>query len=673
MPHAATGSLTNITRSAPTPGLGQRRAWVLLGVGFAAILGLSGCQPQDSVKDSAPVAVVSPADAALAAGDFALAAQLYATEALAAAPGPDRERGFLSSVDASLDAGDVDFAVRTFSSLPDPSSRADAPSVLKSQYAAVAARLAVSDRRLADAERALLGADANELSGRWLRTYWAAAADVAGANADPLAETFDRIELQTHLVGADPLMFSNTVRTWRALEALGQEELATLNERHLAAPGAEARGPLLEGWLTLLRTYRLDRADPAVLAAALEGFAARYPDHPAYPELTKQLVAEAEALLERPRQIALLLPLSSPALGPVAAAVRDGFISAYLDESNPEIQPTNVRVYDVADSGEGIAGSYTRAVAEGAQFVVGPLTKDSVETLLASTTLSVPTLVLNRLPANSIGLAERPDTLLQFGLPPEDDAVAIADSAWSYGYRRAITMAPIDPWGQRVVDAFKARWESLGGLVRDAQRYQDEGPAYAEAVARVLGVDESRARAKALESLLGMNLEFRPRPRDDVDFLFIAARPVEARQIMPQIRYFGADSLPVFATSEAFSGLDEDRLDPDLQGLRLVDMPWLLKQYESRAGQSFERAFRARYRGQRRLFALGADAYLLAGVANRLRATGTDVAGLSGRLMVDPQGVVRRTPAWGMFPLDGETSGEPVPGNAVSPSLSAVN
>ena len=53
-----------------------------------------------------------------------------------------------------------------------------------------------------------------------------------------------------------------------------------------------------------------------------------------------------------------------------------------------------MNVYDSAEMGATTA--YRRAIADGAQFIVGPLTKDDVTAIAASGEVSVLTLALNQ-------------------------------------------------------------------------------------------------------------------------------------------------------------------------------------------------------------------------------------------------------------------------------------
>ena len=96
--------------------------------------------------------------------------------------------------------------------------------------------------------------------------------------------------------------------------------------------------------------------------------------------------------LDYPAQIALVLPLSGRQQA-AGIAVRDGFLAALLQQD--AIKRPLVNVYDSAEMGATTA--YRRAIADGAQFVVGPLTKDEVTAIAVSGEMSVLTLALNQL------------------------------------------------------------------------------------------------------------------------------------------------------------------------------------------------------------------------------------------------------------------------------------
>ena len=149
-------------------------------------------------------------------------------------------------------------------------------------------------------------------------------------------------------------------------------------------------------------------------------------------------------------------------------------------------------------------------------------------------------------------------------------------------------------------------------------------------MAELLGIEQSEARASRLNRLIKGRLQHRPRRRQDIDFVFVAAFPADARAIKPQLRYHHAEELPVFASSHVFSGLHNQELDKDLDGVIFCDNPI---SFDAASVSSEEPVTRQ----SPRLFALGADAlgllpYLQALAASELRSYG----GRTGELFNAP-------------------------------------
>src|SRR5690606_25937904 len=132
--------------------------------------------------------------------------------------------------------------------------------------------------------------------------------------------------------------------------------------------------------------------------------------------LLRELIGTPQAGGAFPRQVALLLPLSSPQRD-LARAVRDGFLAAHLRSGNAS--SSRVLVYDTALLGGREA--YERAQLEGAEFIVGPLLRPNVEQIVPAAGL-VPTLALNTTTADT---ATTPG-FYQFALLPEHEARAVA-------------------------------------------------------------------------------------------------------------------------------------------------------------------------------------------------------------------------------------------------------
>jgi outer membrane PBP1 activator LpoA protein len=117
------------------------------------------------------------------------------------------------------------------------------------------------------------------------------------------------------------------------------------------------------------------------------------------------------------------------------------------------------------------------------------------------------------------------------------------------------------------------------------------------------------------------------------------------RQINPQLRFFNAGDVPTYMTQD---GLDPDeRGNRDLEGMRFVDLPWMLESTgpvaDTRAAT--ESAWSARGKRQSRYFAFGYDAATLA-VALRSGQNAWPLPGMTGRLGLTPEGRIERSLDW---------------------------
>jgi len=165
----------------------------------------------------------------------------------------------------------------------------------------------------------------------------------------------------------------------------------------------------------------------------------------------------------------------------------------------------------------------------------------------------------------------------------------------------------------------------------------------------VLGIDQSRARLDRLESLLGTRLEFVPRRREDIQFIFSPAPASTERLLQPQLRFYYAGGIPTYATSDAFE--PDPRANQDLDGLLFPDMPWMLGSPLAEAVRSAaSQAWPAGGPARGRLFAFGFDAYRLAAALRENKAPASlDLSGLTGELTLESDGRIHRQLIWAQF------------------------
>ncbi len=118
--------------------------------------------------------------------------------------------------------------------------------------------------------------------------------------------------------------------------------------------------------------------------------------------------------------------------------------------------------------------------------------------------------------------------------------------------------------------AFTQELQSGGGTLLAQAVYDPAEHDYAEPIRSVLGTNLSIGRRLRLQALLGQKLEFEPRGRADLDFIFAPAQAGQARLLRPQLRFQYADDVPVYATGDAYAP-DGGPANQDLDGLIIPD------------------------------------------------------------------------------------------------------
>jgi len=332
---------------------------------------------------------------------------------------------------------------------------------------------------------------------------------------------------------------------------------------------------------------------------------------------------------ERPSHIALLLPLSGR-LRLAGAAVRDGFTAAWL--ARPVESRPRVEIYDTAAAGA--VAAFSRALSEGARFVVGPLTRSDVQAIANEPQIPVPVLALNAYEAQT-----PPAFLFSYSLSPEEEARAVARRIASDGLVHGIALFPQNDWGERVRAAFTEEALLSGVTLTSVQSYdpgsQDFSGPLRAALGRFGGAGDRSDNSGPPKRDATAEAEEGPQ------FVFLAAYPDAARAIASQLRFQMTYRPPIYATSDAWiagAGPAEE-----LEGMVFPEIPWVLYRGQG-APQLWDivgDAWSEQARGRLRLYAFGYDAYLL---MNELRGNVRYVAvsGLTGGLEMTESGEITR-------------------------------
>ena len=451
------------------------------------------------------------------------------------------------------------------------------------------------------------------------------------------------LEAARERVALAPLL-SDPESAHRNEQALWQA-LMSLTSTALESFKTEAPPDILSGWLELADIAKSPPPQAADMGKRLAAWRSRYPNHPASAQLMASLQAQQpDALSSQPTHIGILLPTSGP-FAKYATAIRDGFLSAYYQRENRAYQPV-IQIYDTSNASD-IAQLYTQAVKDGAQFIIGPLDKEAIASLLRQhDIITLPTLALNYTDSDDAV----PAMLFQFGLAPEDEARMVAERAWLDHHQQALAIYPEGDWGDRILHAFDEHWQQLGGKLAAAQTFPATTEDLSGPLRRLLNIDASENRAKDLRATLQTPIKFEAWRRHDTDFIFMAAFPRQARQIPPQLKFLYAGDLPVYATSHIFDGRRDAAKDRDLDGVTFTDIPWLLTPQQFPLRDKIQQMWPETADQYARLYALGVDAYRLMPNLASLRASPyQEFPGATGRLVIDKNNRIRRTLLWARF------------------------
>lgn len=419
----------------------------------------------------------------------------------------------------------------------------------------------------------------------------------------------------------DPATFGKSSNaTWHTLQ---HTPLPTLQEAE-----ANNTDPNAKAWLNLAIISKKYSTNSQQLIKELQAWRGTNPSHPGsqlFPsdDNLNQIASEG-----KPKHIAVLLPLH----GPMAASgqvVRNGFMSAYYDNIAKNGEKQALSFYDTNESTD-LGALYQKAVDEGADLVIGPLTKGEVEQLHHFNQFNVRVLTLNY--SSPSFFSSLPANYYEFGLSPEEETQQMADKARQGGHSRALVIAPDNDWGRRVTSALNSRWKDQGGTIIDSLYFSKQSD-LTTSIAALLHINPKEDRELTREDNTKSVLT--EQRRKDFDVIFLFAQPDMGRQIVPLLRFYYAGNVPVYSISAIYSGRPNPIKDRDLNGVTFCELPWLIQMSHSSGNP-------AQYD---RLYAIGRDAYLLSQSMPRLSALRNfPIYGATGALDMDQQRIHQRLP-----------------------------
>ncbi len=390
------------------------------------------------------------------------------------------------------------------------------------------------------------------------------------------------------------------------------------------------------GWIELALIAKTNAGNIDAQIAGRDQWLNRWAGHPAGTagSLPGSLHQLDELALNRAQQVALLLPVTGR-LARFGKAIRDGYLAANFESQASEHSTPLVRVYDTG-SGE-IKQLYRQALADGADLLIGPLSKSNLTDLISehSNRMPRPTIALNRLENQEFPLG-----LYQLSLSPEDEAEQLAEIARGKALQRALILYPEGSWGEKVADTFSERWQSLGGYVVGQTSFNAKANDYSKKIKKLLQLDISEAPLQRLKAIIGRSPHFEPHRRSDADFIFLVARPQEGRAAVPLFAYHYASYLPLYSTSHIYQGTTDPVRDRDINNVQFIDIPWVFNSQSELRRHILEDLPGSE--ALQRMYALGIDSFRLNLRLRQLEIPGNKIFGETGTLSLNAENQIQR-------------------------------
>ena len=278
-------------------------------------------------------------------------------------------------------------------------------------------------------------------------------------------------------------------------------------------------------------------------------------------------------------RLAMALPVNAPGLvGRAASSFHQGCKRGVEKESARlwlDLYPANNPQTELA--------AYQSAVANDAQFIVGPMSKSGVRAVLKEfPNAPVPTILLQPPPAQ----AKSGENHFVMTLDSAREAAALARHLRHSETARAVVVARQSPLGKRQSAAFSAAWRESAG---------EYPPQFSARVSAEEERDDLRQMFDEFKKQTEAEAEQNPPPEPPA--VFIAGDSEFARRA----RSYLPARYPAYAGSVARAD-DNGPAALQLEGLRFLEIPWLINPDDADFGDAAVRTL-----AERRFFALGVD------------------------------------------------------------------
>ncbi|WP_373019160.1 penicillin-binding protein activator [Thiomicrorhabdus sp.] len=321
------------------------------------------------------------------------------------------------------------------------------------------------------------------------------------------------------------------------------------------------------------------------------------------------------------RQIAVLLPFQGK-YQDISEQIRNGLIKAYMI-SNRSI---TLKFYDSSEIDQ-VFQQYQQAKLDGADLVIGPLTKEAVDQLAGRGLTDV-------LALNSIENA----TFKSFNYRSQTESMQITRQLEDNAYQRIAILSSENSRDMATAQALRVQWLSNPDNQAVMHVYPLKNPNLRKALGGIVNEEASQARYNNLRWLLGEKLEFFPRTRQDLQAIVLLGNEQQVAVFHPQFEFFQL-KLPVYATSNLTpNDLQNIKRNKDLENVIFPTIPAVFTPNALNTP----------------LEAFGWDSFLLATQLDKLAPNLCLTQGQSGILYLDEDQQIGKKLIWAQYSPQGQ-------------------
>ncbi len=326
------------------------------------------------------------------------------------------------------------------------------------------------------------------------------------------------------------------------------KQLDSAEQFHLMQLAETKKNIALQDWMTLIQIRQQPPIWQKIQLSDLKTFheTAIYHRH-LLPELIANLNQQQISL----QQIGVLLPFSEP-YAKIAKQIRNGILKNQLHNQKDII----IKFYDSSNLDQ-LPLIYQQAVDEGAEHIIGPLRRESIALLAKHQAQNLT--VLNR-------VENTPFT--QFSFNSLSESLQIVNKLDHLQHKNIAILSNDSNRNITTAQEIHKIWnQKTPNHHASFKHYSTSNAKLRETLASLINEPQSVERRNNLRRVLGQNLTFTSRPRQDLDAILMLDNARNIAVFKPQLKFFGLNT-PVFATSNLSpSNFKQPKLYPDLEGV----------------------------------------------------------------------------------------------------------